>query len=104
MSIQAVEVIMSHCSLSCCLDHSRGKLELDQGLCGRTDSPSERPGSSSRRLPELENVPPSLRPTESSLQRHQGTETAITTQVSSADFGTSNHSETFYSLMVNLPH
>lgn len=38
----------------------------DQVFCHRTDSPPERPESSSRRLHAREHVPPSLHPTEPS--------------------------------------
>ena len=51
-----------------------GTITVHQGLCHQTDSPSERPASSSRRPPEPENVPLSLRPTGPSLQRQQETE------------------------------
>lgn len=57
-----------------------------QQVLSRTDSPSERPASSSRRPPERENVPPSLRPTEPRLQRRQETKTAVKTLYRSPDF------------------
>lgn len=85
-------------------------MKSQQALCHNTESPSGRPASSARSLPEREHALPSLRPTELKLQRQQANETAVKTQARNPDLGilTSNHSENFcqclklISLKVNL--